>query len=78
MAAAVDALSVPHPQSRAQLARWAVSDALVMTRRDVLIWLRVPAFVFFTLIQPVIFVLLFRYVFGAPFPSRCPAATSTT
>ncbi len=48
----------------AQMARWAVSDALVMTRRDLLVWMRVPAYIVFTVVQPVIFVLLFRYVFG--------------
>lgn len=50
--------------STAQLARWAVSDALVMTRRNLLVWMRVPAYLVFTVVQPVIFVLLFRYVFG--------------
>jgi ABC transporter DrrB family efflux protein len=48
----------------AQMARLAVSDALVMTRRDLLVWMRVPAYIVFTVVQPVIFVLLFRYVFG--------------
>ena len=48
----------------AQLARWAVSDALVMTRRNLLVWMRVPAYIVFTVVQPVILVLLFRYVFG--------------
>ncbi len=47
-----------------QLMRWAVSDSLVMTRRNLLVWLRVPAYIVFTVVQPVIFVLLFRYVFG--------------
>jgi ABC-2 type transport system permease protein/oleandomycin transport system permease protein len=46
------------------MARWAISDALVMTRRNLLVWLRVPAYIVFTVVQPVIFVLLFRYVFG--------------
>jgi ABC transporter DrrB family efflux protein len=50
--------------SAMQLARWAVSDALVMTRRNLLVWMRVPAYLVFTVVQPVIFVLLFRYVFG--------------
>ena len=45
-------------------ARWAVSDALTITRRNLLVWLRVPAYIVFTVIQPVIFVLMFRYVFG--------------
>jgi ABC transporter DrrB family efflux protein len=47
-----------------QMARWAISDALVMTRRNLLVWLRVPAYIVFTVVQPIIFVLLFRYVFG--------------
>jgi ABC transporter DrrB family efflux protein len=50
--------------SSAQMARWAISDALVMTRRNLLVWLRVPAYIVFTVVQPIIFVLLFRYVFG--------------
>ena len=45
-------------------ARWAVSDTLTITRRNLLVWLRVPAYMVFTVIQPVIFVLMFRYVFG--------------
>lgn len=47
-----------------QLLKWAVSDSLVMTRRNLLVWIRVPAYIVFTVVQPVIFVLLFRYVFG--------------
>jgi ABC transporter DrrB family efflux protein len=50
--------------SAVQMARWAISDTLVMTRRNLLVWLRVPAYIVFTVVQPVIFVLLFRYVFG--------------
>ena len=56
-----------HTRSRpsaAQMARWAISDALVMTRRNLLVWMRVPAYIVFTVVQPIIFVLLFRYVFG--------------
>jgi ABC transporter DrrB family efflux protein len=45
-------------------ARWAVSDTLTMTRRNLLVWMRVPAYLVFTVIQPVMFVLMFRYVFG--------------
>ncbi|MGA8016261.1 MAG: ABC transporter permease [Candidatus Dormiibacterota bacterium] len=60
----------PTPPSRLQLARWAVSDSLVMTWRNLLVWLRVPAYIAFTVIQPVMFVLLFRYVFGGAIPVR--------
>jgi ABC transporter DrrB family efflux protein len=45
-------------------ARWAVSDTLAITQRNLLVWMRVPAYIVFTVIQPVIFVLMFRYVFG--------------
>jgi ABC transporter DrrB family efflux protein len=44
--------------------RWAVTDTLAITRRNLLVWIRVPAYIAFTVIQPVIFVLMFRYVFG--------------
>ena len=49
-------------------ARWGVSDTLVITRRNLLVWLRVPAYIVFTVIQPVIFTLMFRYVFGGAIP----------
>jgi ABC-2 type transport system permease protein/oleandomycin transport system permease protein len=41
-----------------------VTDTLTITRRNLLVWMRVPAYIMFTVIQPVMFVLLFRYVFG--------------
>ncbi|MHB1597115.1 MAG: ABC transporter permease [Streptosporangiaceae bacterium] len=45
-------------------ARWAASDTFTIARRNLLVWTRVPAYLVFTVIQPVMFVLLFRYVFG--------------
>src|SRR6201996_7408385 len=45
-------------------ARWAVSDTLTISKRNLLVWFRVPAYIVFTVVQPVMFVLLFRYVFG--------------
>jgi ABC transporter DrrB family efflux protein len=47
-----------------QLLRWAVSDTLTLTRRSMLLWVRIPTVLVFTVVQPVMFVLLFRYVFG--------------
>ena len=47
-----------------QQARWAVEDSLVITKRNLIVWMRVPSYVFFTVVQPVMFTLLFRYVFG--------------
>jgi ABC transporter DrrB family efflux protein len=52
--------------------RWAVSDTLTITRRNLLVWMRVPAYLVFTVIQPVMFVLLFRYVFGGAIPVNVP------
>jgi ABC transporter DrrB family efflux protein len=45
-------------------AGWAITDTLTITRRNLLVWMRVPAYLVFTVIQPVMFVLLFVYVFG--------------
>jgi ABC transporter DrrB family efflux protein len=44
--------------------RWAVSDTMVIARRNLIVWIRVPAYLVFTVIQPVLFVVMFRYVFG--------------
>src|SRR2546429_102858 len=43
---------------------WAFLDAMVLARRSVLATVRLPELIVFTAIQPVMFVLLFRYVFG--------------
>jgi ABC-2 type transport system permease protein len=42
----------------------AISDALIITKRQMLQLLRVPEVLIFSTIQPVMFVLLFRFVFG--------------
>ncbi len=42
----------------------AFRDAWAIARRNLIVYRRVPTLVVFTLIQPVVFVLLFRYVFG--------------
>lgn len=43
---------------------WAISDIAVATRRNLIRYLRLPQLVVFSTIQPVMFVLLFAYVFG--------------
>jgi ABC transporter DrrB family efflux protein len=48
--------------------RWAISDSLTMTTRNLRLWIRVPANLIFTVVQPAMFVLLFRYVFGGAIP----------
>lgn len=50
--------------NRAGRLAWAASDIAVMARRYVLQLVRVPSVLVFTLLQPMMFVLLFRYVFG--------------
>ncbi len=52
--------------------RLGILDMATLTRRELLIWFRNPAFIFFTFIQPVMFVLLFRYVFGGAIPVKIP------
>ena len=42
----------------------AVNDIAIITRRQLLLLTRVPEVLIFSTIQPVMFVLLFRYVFG--------------
>ena len=41
-----------------------VSDAVAVTRRNLLKYVRVPTLLVFSTVQPVMFVLLFAYVFG--------------
>ncbi|MCY7396579.1 MAG: ABC transporter permease [Nocardioides sp.] len=45
-----------------------VSDSLVITRRNVIKIRRVPDLVVFATLSPIMFVLLFRYVFGSAIP----------
>ena len=44
--------------------RWAVSDTLTITKRNLIAYTRIPESLFFSTLQPIMFVLLFRYVFG--------------
>lgn len=44
--------------------RWAVADGLTVTKRNLIAYTRTPALLVFAVVQPVMFVLLFRYVFG--------------
>ena len=41
-----------------------VSDSLVLTKRNLLKYVRVPTLLVFSTVQPIMFVLLFVYVFG--------------
>ena len=46
------------------IAWWVVSDAAFMARRNLLHYVRVPSLVVFSVVSPIMFVLLFAYVFG--------------
>ncbi|MGD0311213.1 MAG: ABC transporter permease [Acidimicrobiales bacterium] len=54
----------PHSDSAAAKLRWAVSDTLTITKRNLLALTRIPEQLFFSTVQPIMFVLLFTYVFG--------------
>jgi ABC-2 type transport system permease protein len=47
---------------------WAVADAVVLTKRSLLRYFRIPSLIIFSTVQPIMFVLLFRYVFGGAIP----------
>ena len=51
---------------------YAVRDVVTLARRNLLAILRIPTAVVFALIQPVMFVLLFRYVFGGALGASVP------
>lgn len=57
----------PAPPPTAPSARgpvWVVRDTLVVMRRNLLKYVRVPTLLVFSTIQPIMFVLLFAFVFG--------------
>ncbi|WP_298209834.1 ABC transporter permease [Ferrimicrobium sp.] len=49
---------------------WMTADALTITKRNLLNYVRIPQSLVFSTIQPVMFVLLFRYVFGGAIGSE--------
>jgi ABC-2 type transport system permease protein/oleandomycin transport system permease protein len=57
-----------HPAERRasalQNVRWTLSDVVVMTQRYLMKYIRLPQLLVFSTIQPVMFVLLFTFVFG--------------
>jgi ABC-2 type transport system permease protein len=50
----------------------AINDVAIITRRQLLLLSRVPEVLIFATIQPVMFVLLFRYVFGGSIDTGLP------
>ncbi len=50
----------------------AVVDTLVIAERDLIALVRIPSTLFFSSVQPIMFVLLFRYVFGGAISVAIP------
>ena len=69
-------LTLATPQMRRRpLVGWTLHDGLVVARRNLIQTIRIPELLFFSLVQPVIFVLLFAFVFGGAIP--IPGDTAT-
>ena len=56
---------LPLPSPRRSKLAWAAADSLAVAKRNVIGMTRRPQVLAFATIQPVLFVLLFRYVFGS-------------
>jgi ABC-2 type transport system permease protein/oleandomycin transport system permease protein len=56
---------LPLPSPRRSKLQWAAADSLAVAQRNVIGMTRRPQLLAFATIQPVLFVLLFRYVFGS-------------
>ena len=52
--------------------RWAAADIITITWRNLIAMRRVPQVLVFSTIQPVIFILMFRYVFGGAINTGIP------
>jgi ABC-2 type transport system permease protein/oleandomycin transport system permease protein len=50
--------------------KWLAADTLTITKRNLISYTRIPQALFFSTLQPVMFVLLFRYVFGSAIPIK--------
>ena len=51
-------------QKNEKTVKWVVSDILTLTKRNLIRYTRIPQLLVFSSIQPVMFLLLFTYVFG--------------
>lgn len=54
--------------------RFAIADGMLLTKRNLLRYIRIPTLLVFSTVQPVMFVLLFRYVFGGAIGGLPPGA----
>ncbi len=63
----------PHSDHLASKVRWAVLDTLTITKRNLIALTRIPEALFFSAVQPIMFVLLFVYVFGNAIKTSQPS-----
>ncbi|MFP1628429.1 ABC transporter permease [Streptomyces sp. 5K101] len=63
MSTSVDAATAVAPRPRGGIGQ-SVSDSLVVAKRNLIRMTRIPEMIIFGMIQPVMFVVLFSYVFG--------------
>ena len=66
----ITATAPPAQAPRHSSLYWTFSDAMAVTWRNLIGYVRIPEALFFSTLQPVMFVLLFRYVFGGAVPIR--------
>ena len=64
--------AAPHSTNVLARTRWAVSDTFTIAKRNLLAITRIPESLFFSTVQPIMFVLLFRYVFGGAIHTDVP------
>ncbi|MGP3967025.1 ABC transporter permease [Streptomyces sp. 6N223] len=57
-------MAAPGPAGERISLRQGVRDSLVVTKRNLLRMLRIPEIIIYGLVQPIMFVVLFAYVFG--------------
>lgn len=63
MTAVTDTERIAAPRPRGGIVQ-SINDSLVVARRNLIRMLRIPEIVIFGLVQPIMFVVLFSYVFG--------------
>jgi ABC-2 type transport system permease protein len=66
------AVSKPGTVGTEQRIRYAIADGWVLTKRNLITYIRKPDLLVFSTIQPVMFVLLFVYVFGGAMKRSLP------
>lgn len=66
--ASVAQVPQPLPSDSKSRLGWAISDTMAIVKRNLITLKRVPQLLIFSTVQPVIFVLLFVYVFGGAIP----------